>query len=116
MAERLLRRHANGRHAARSAGSTPGTGVHAQVIDALREIGIDVSDHVARKLDDDASQWADVVVATCDDVCPIVPDKRYIAWHLPDPKNERLERVREIRDDIDLRVRELVSQLDEQAA
>jgi arsenate reductase (thioredoxin) len=112
MAERLLRREADGRHDARSAGSNPGTEAHAEVVAALSELGIDASDHVPRGLDEEVTAWADVVVATCDDACPVVPGKRYIAWNLPDPKHEPLERVREIRDDIDLRVRELVAELD----
>lgn len=116
MAERLLRRRANGRHAARSAGSSPGMRAHPQVIEALKEIDIDASDHIPRKLDDEAIEWADVVVATCDDACPVVPGKRYVAWQLPDPKNEPVERVREIRDDIDHRVDELVDELDREVA
>ena len=111
MAERLLRRHTGDRHAARSAGSSPGTAAHPQVLEALRELGIDASDHVPRKLDEEAIAWADVVVATCDDACPVVPGKRYVAWHLPDPKNEPLERVREIRDEIDRRVSDLAAEL-----
>jgi arsenate reductase len=114
MAERLLRREADGRHEARSAGSDPGIAAHSQVIEALREIGIDATDHVPRKLDDEAINWADVVVATCDDACPVIPG-RYIAWELPDPKQQPLDRVREIRDDIDSRVHELVSELDRRA-
>jgi arsenate reductase len=116
MAERLFRREADGRHEARSAGSSPGAAAHPQVLQALGEIGIDAGDHVPRKLDDEAIEWADVVVATCDDACPVVPGKRYIAWQLPDPKNEPIERVREIRDDIATRVHELVAELDRQAA
>jgi arsenate reductase (thioredoxin) len=115
MAERLLERHSNGRHAARSAGSRPGAAAHPQVLDALREIGIDASDHVPRGLDEETVAWADVVVATCDDACPVVPGKRYVAWQLPDPKGEPLERVREIRDEIDRRVDELVAELDRQS-
>jgi arsenate reductase len=116
MAERLLRREAGDRHAARSAGSNPGAGAHEQVIEALREIGIDASDHVPHRLDDESIAWADVVVATCDDACPVVPGKRYVAWQLPDPKHEPVERVREIRDDIARRVQELVAELDREAA
>ena len=112
LAERLLRREADGRHAARSAGSNPGAVAHPQVLEALGEIGIDASDHVPRKLDQEAIDWADVVVATCDDACPYVPGKRYVNWRLPDPKNEPVERVREIRDDIAARVQELVAELD----
>ncbi len=108
MAEYLLRARAAGRHEARSAGSMPGPAVHPQVLDALRELGIDASAHVPRLLDDEAIGWADVIVATCDDACPVVPGKRYVAWQLPDPKHEPIERVREIRDDIDGRVRELL--------
>ena len=111
MAERLLLRESGGGHAARSAGSNPGASVHPQVLEALAEIGIDASDHVPRKLDDEAIAWADVVVATCDDACPVVPGKRYVAWRVPDPKNEPIERVREIRDEIAGRVRELAAEL-----
>jgi len=100
MAEQLLLRESGGRHAARSAGSMPGAAAHPQVVEALAEMGIDASDHVPRKLDDEAIAWADVVVATCDDACPVVPGKRYVAWQIPDPKNEPIERVREIRDEI----------------
>jgi arsenate reductase (thioredoxin) len=116
MAERIFRRDAHGRHEARSAGSNPGRAAHPQVLEALREIGIDASDHQPRKLDDDAVQWADVVVATCDDACPVIPGKRYISWHLPDPKNQPIERVRQIRDEIDRHVHEFLDELEQQAA
>jgi arsenate reductase len=116
MGQYLLRQIAGDRHRARSAGSNPGTAAHPQVLEALREIRIDASDHVPRRLDEEAIAWADVVVATCDDACPVVPGKRYIAWQLHDPKNEPLKRVREIRDEIDGRVRELVAELDRQQA
>jgi arsenate reductase (thioredoxin) len=112
MAERLFERAAGGRHAVRSAGSDPGTTAHPQVLEALRELEIDASDHVPRKLDEDTIDWADVIVATCDDACPAVPGKRYLSWQLPDPKHEPLERVREIRDDIGARVEELADELD----
>ncbi len=113
MAERLFRRAASGRHDARSAGSNPGTAVHPQVLQALAEIGIDAGDHVPRKLADEAVEWADVVVATCDDACPVIPGKRYVSWQLPDPKGEPLERVRELRDEIARLVAELVAELDQ---
>jgi arsenate reductase (thioredoxin) len=112
MAERLFRRAAGERHAARSAGSAPGAAVHPQVLEVLAELGIDASDHVPRKLDEEAIQWADVVVATCDDACPVVPGKRYVSWQLPDPKNKPLDEVRAIRDDIALRVAKLAADLD----
>jgi arsenate reductase len=111
MAERLFRQAAGDRHAARSAGSAPGAAVHPQVLDALQEIGIDAGDHVPHKLDDNAIAWADVVVATCDDACPVVPGKRYVSWQLPDPKNRPLDEVRVIRDDIAARVGALAREL-----
>jgi arsenate reductase (thioredoxin) len=111
LAERLFRRAAGERHAARSAGSAPGAHAHPQVLEALSELGIDASDHVPHRLDDDDVRWADVVVATCDDACPVVPGKRYVNWHLPDPKGRPLEEVRAIRDDISRRVDELLAEL-----
>jgi arsenate reductase len=113
MAERPFRRAASDRHQARSAGSNP---AHPQVLEALEQIGIDASDHVPRRLNDEAIGWADVIVATCDDACPVVPGKRYISWQLPDPKNEPLARVRQVRDDIAGRVGELVRELDQAGA
>jgi len=111
MAERIFRREAQGRHETRSAGSAPGAAVHPAVLDALSELGLDASDHVPAKLDDALVQWADVVVATCDDACPVVPGKRYVNWHLPDPKGLPLDRVRPIRDEIERRARDLVHEL-----
>ena len=116
IAERLFRLEADGRHLARSAGSTPGTAAHPQVVAALAEIGIDASDHVPCRLDEEAIDWAHVVVATCDDACPTVPGKRCVSWPLPDPKNEPLERVRQIRDEIAARTHELLGELDSEAS
>jgi arsenate reductase len=113
MAERLFRRIAGDRHEARSAGSDPGPAVHPQVVEALREVGVDTRDHVPRGLDAEALRWADVAVSTCsEEVCPVTPGVRRVRWRLPDPKDEPLERVREIRDDIARRTRELVGELD----
>jgi arsenate reductase (thioredoxin) len=111
MAERLFSRLVDGRHEARSAGSRPGEATHRVVLEALEEIGVDASDHVPAKLDEEHVQWADVVVATCDDACPYVPSKRYISWQLPDPMGLPLEEVREIRDDIARRVSDLAAEL-----
>jgi arsenate reductase (thioredoxin) len=111
MAERLFRRAASNRHAARSAGSAPGVRAHSQVLAALDEVGIDASDHVPHKLDEADVEWADVVVATCDDACPVVPGKRYVSWQLPDPKGRPLKEVRAIRNDIEVRVDQLLAEL-----
>jgi arsenate reductase (thioredoxin) len=112
MAERLFRRAAGHRHTARSAGSAPGAHAHPQVIEVLAELAIDASDHVPHRLDADDVEWADVVVATCDDACPVVPGKRYVNWQLPDPKERPLDEVRAIRDDIESRVGDLLEQLE----
>ena len=113
MAERLFREAAGTRHQARSAGSDPGTAAHPAVIEALREVGIDASDHVPRKLDAEALAWADVAVSTCsEEVCPVTPGVRRISWVCPDPKGLPLEEVRPIRDEIKQRVNELVDALD----
>ena len=117
MAERLFREAAGGRHEARSAGSDPGSAPHPQVVEALRELGIDASDHLPRKLDAQALAWADLAVSTCsEEVCPVTPGVRRLSWELPDPKNLLLEQVRPIRDEIKRRVVELVAELDEQSA
>ncbi len=116
MAERLFREAAHGRHQARSAGSEPGSASHPQVVEALREVGIDASDHVPRKLDQEALDWADVAVSTCsEEVCPVTPGVRRISWVFEDPKDLPLERVREIRDDIEKSVEQLLRELDADA-
>jgi len=113
MAERLFRAAAGGRHDARSAGSEPGAAPHPQVVEALKEIGIDAGDHVPRKLDAEALAWADLAVSTCsEEVCPVTPGVRRVSWDLPDPKNLPLEQVRPIRDEIKRRVGELMDELD----
>jgi arsenate reductase len=115
MAGRLFRKLAGDRHEARSAGSAPGAAAHPQVLEALREIGIDASDHVPHKLDSDDLAWADVAVSTCaEEVCPVTPGLRRISWELPDPKNLPLEQVRAIRDDIQRHIEELLHELDEE--
>ena len=111
MAERFLRRAAGGQHEARSAGSDPGAAAEPTVLEALAEVGIDGTDHVPRRLDDELVEWADVVVAACDGACPYVPGKRYESWNLPDPHGRPLEDVRRIRDETARRVDELVPTL-----
>ena len=113
MAERLFREAAHGRHRARSAGSEPGTAPHPQVVEALSEVGIDARDHVPRRLDREALEWADVAVSTCsEEVCPVTPGVRRISWVFDDPKDLPLDRVRQIRDEIERSVGRLVAELD----
>jgi len=112
MSEALFERAAAGRHAARSAGTTPGDRVHPEVVEVMREIGIDLADRVPRKLSTDDSLWADVVVTMgCGDECPFVPGVRYIDWELEDPKGRPLDEVRATREEIERRVTELIDEL-----
>ena len=113
MAERLFRRAADGRHEARSAGAAAsGTAAEPTVVEALRELGIDASDHVPRQLDDGALAWADIAVTVCrDDVCPTTPGVRQIHWGFDDPWVRPIEEVRVIRDGILERVEQLVAEL-----
>ena len=114
MAERLFRRAAGNSHAVRSAGSDPHRETaEPAVVDALRELGVDASDHIAHTLDDKDVAWADVVIAACDGACPVVHGKRYENWGLPDPYGRPIEEVRTIRDEIARRVAGLVAELEE---
>ena len=112
MAERLFRSRMGEAHESRSAGSDPGAAVHPEVVEALTEIGIDATDHRPHKLTQADTDWADLVVATCDGACPVVPGKPRLDWHLPDPKGRPLPEVRRIRDEIARRVDALISELD----
>lgn len=109
----LFERAAEGRHIADCAGTTPADRLHPVVVDAMREIDIDLRGRVPQLLTQKHAEWADVVVTMgCGDKCPYIPGKRYIDWKLPDPKGQDLEAVRTIRDDIAIRVVELAAELD----
>jgi arsenate reductase len=113
MSQALFERAAGGRHTASSAGTTPGERVHPEVVEVMRELGVDVSDRVPQLLDREAAERADVVVTMgCGDECPYIPGKRYLDWDLPDPKGRPVTEVRAVRDDIAGRVEELVRELD----
>ena len=117
MSAALFERAADGRHHAQSAGTTPGDRVHPEVVEAMNELGIDLSAKTPQLLTDELAQAADVVVTMgCGDACPYIPGKRYIDWDLPDPKGRPIADVRRLRDDINRRVTELARQLDEAAA
>ncbi len=114
MSEALFGRAAAEHHEARSAGTTPGDRVHPEVVEAMRELGIDLSTRQPRKLSRGDAEWADVVVTMgCGDKCPYIPGKRYLDWELEDPKGRPLEEVRATRDEIERRVVELLGELDE---
>ena len=114
MAEALLARTAGGSHEGRSRGSTPGERVHPEVVEAMRELGVDLVDSVPQRLETADAEWADVVVTMgCGDACPVIPGKRYVDWELPDPKGRPLDEVRAVRDEIRARVDRLALELDE---
>ena len=113
MSQALFDRAAGGRHDAESAGTTPGDSVHPEVVEAMRELGVDIAGRTPRRLEREAAERADVVVTMgCGDECPYIPGKRYLDWDLPDPKGRPVEEVRAIRDTIADRVEQLVRELD----
>ena len=113
MSQALFERAAGGRHCAASAGTTPGERVHPEVVEVMRELGIDLAQRSPQRLSDELAEWADVVVTMgCGDACPYIPGKRYVDWELTDPKALPRDEVRAIRDDIAVRVEQLVRELD----
>ena len=101
MAAVLTAHLSGGRVHVRSAGSLPSGEIHATVIEAMREIGLDLGEEFPKPLTDDVVQAADVVVTMgCGDACPVYPGKRYQDWELTDPAGQPLDVVRIIRDDI----------------
>jgi arsenate reductase len=113
MSEALFQRAAEGRHESRSAGTTPGDRVHPEVVEAMNELGIDLSERTPHKLSQADAEWADVVVTMgCGDECPYIPGKRYLDWDLPDPTGQPLETVRATREEIERRVAQLVAEFD----
>jgi protein-tyrosine-phosphatase len=114
MSQALFERAANGRHTALSAGTTPGERVHPEVVEVMRELGLDLADRKPQLLTRELAQGADVVITMgCGDQCPYIPGKRYIDWDLPDPKGRPVDEVRATRDEIASRVTALLTELDE---
>lgn len=112
MAAALLNHHGNGRVHVRSAGSAPTGEINPQVVEALTEIGIDLGAEFPKPLTDDVVAAADVVVSMgCGDACAVYPGKRYLDWTIEDPAGQPLKVVRTIRDDLDTRVRSLLTNL-----
>ncbi|GAB3239140.1 arsenate reductase ArsC [Glycomyces halotolerans] len=112
MAAALLDHHAAGKVVVRSAGSAPADEVNPAVVEALDELGLDISKEFPKPLTDEAVRASDVVITMgCGDACPIYPGKRYLDWELEDPAGQGLEAVRRIRDDIDRRVQNLLREL-----
>jgi arsenate reductase (thioredoxin) len=117
MSQALFERAADGRHTAASAGTTPADQVHPEVLEVMRELGIDLHDRRPQQLTSKLAERADLVITMgCGDECPYIPGKRYIDWDLPDPKGQPIEQVRGIRDDIASRVEQLITELDQATA
>ena len=114
MAAALLDHQAAGRVHVTSAGSQPASQLNPAVVQAMAEIGLDISRELPKPLTPGKVQAADVVITMgCDDTCPVYPGQRHLDWDLPDPAGLTLDQVRPIRDDIAQSVRRL---LDERAA
>jgi arsenate reductase len=93
---------------ARSAGSRPEDELHTEVVEAMREIGLDLTGRTPKRIAREDVEWAEVVVSMgCGDACPVLPGKRYVDWNLTDPSGAPLDEVRRIRDEIKFRVAEL---------
>jgi arsenate reductase len=113
ISEALFERAAGARHQGRSAGTEPAERVHPPVVEAMREVGVDLSRRTPRKLERQDAEWADVVVTMgCGDSCPYLPGRRYIDWDLPDPAGKGVDEVRRLRDEIARRIDRLVAELD----
>ncbi|WP_405058634.1 arsenate reductase ArsC [Kribbella sp. NBC_01505] len=112
MAAALLDHHGAGRVVVRSAGSQPASQLNPAVVEAMAEVGLDISKEFPKPLTEDAVKASDVVITMgCGDECPYFPGKRYLDWQLEDPAGQGLDAVRPIRDEIDQRVRALLAEL-----
>ncbi|MGB3372427.1 MAG: arsenate reductase ArsC [Rhodococcus sp. (in: high G+C Gram-positive bacteria)] len=112
MAAGLLNHRAQGRVHVRSAGSSPTHEINPIVVEAMTEMGIDLGGEFPKPLTDDVVAAADIVVSMgCGDACAVYPGKRYLDWQLTDPDGKSLDEVRLIRDDLDARVSELLTEL-----
>jgi arsenate reductase (thioredoxin) len=115
MSQALFERAADGRHHGLSAGSEadPDGHVHPEVVQVMRELGIDLADRRPQRLTRELTEQADIVVTMgCGDACPVIPGKRYLDWDLRDPKGRPIEEVRATRDEIARFIRTLVDELD----
>jgi protein-tyrosine-phosphatase len=112
MAAALLDHHAHGRVHVQSAGSQPAGSLNPAVVEAMSELGLDISKAFPKLLTDDVVRAADVVITMgCGDACPLFPGTCYLDWELEDPTEKSLQTVRRIRDEIDERVRSLIADL-----
>jgi arsenate reductase len=112
IAEAFFQRAADAGHSARSAGTRPADAIHEGVVEAMHEVGVDLTGKKPRRLGREDAEWADIVVAMgCGDECPLVPGTRYVDWDLEDPAGKSTSEVRAIRDEIRRQVDALVAGL-----
>jgi arsenate reductase len=112
MAAGWLRHYAGDAVEVRSAGSEPAEAINPAAVEAMREVGIDITDQTPKKLDYATAESSDVIITMgCGDACPVFPGKRYEDWKLDDPAGLGVPAVRPIRDEIGRRIRELVADL-----
>ena len=112
MAAGLVKLRSDGRVHVRSAGSDPAETINPAVIEAMNELGVDMTEEFPKPLTDEVVRAADIVITMgCGDACPIYPGKKYEDWQLEDPAGKTLDEVRPIRDDLDLRVQALLAEL-----
>ncbi len=112
MAAGLVKLRSQGRVHVRSAGSDPTDQINPAVLEAMNELGVDMSEEFPKPLTDEVVKAADVVITMgCGDACPIYPGKKYEDWELQDPAGEDVQTVRVIRDEIDARVQKLIAEL-----
>lgn len=112
MAAAFARDLGGGRVVVHSAGSAPGETLNPAVVKAMREVNIDISNETPRALTSEMGERADVIVTMgCGDACPVYPGKTYLDWELTDPAGKDLDEVRKIRDEIEVRVRNLIGEL-----
>ena len=112
MAAAFLKHHGGTRVEVLSAGSAPANTINPSVVEAMLEMGIDISAEVPKVLTNEAVQESDVVITMgCGDACPFYPGKRYLDWKLDDPAGQGVAEVRPIRDEIEKRILSLLTEL-----
>ncbi|MBR7838519.1 arsenate reductase ArsC [Actinospica durhamensis] len=112
MAAGFMTHLSEGRIEVRSAGSNPGANVNPTAVEAMKEVGIDISAEMPKVLTIEAVRASDVCITMgCGDACPVFPGKRYLDWKLDDPAGQGIEAVRPIRDEIERRIKGLIAEL-----
>jgi arsenate reductase (thioredoxin) len=112
MAAAFLTHLAGDRVQVHSAGTEPADVVNPAVVEAMREVGVDISHEVPKVLTSEVVQASDVVITMgCDDACPFFPGTQYLDWELPDPAGKDVDAVRPIREEIEQRIRGLLAEL-----